>query len=411
MNEQPSGIRPHVVLLGRRNVGKSSLVNALTDQPLALVSNIPGTTADPVRKAFELLPFGPVVFVDTAGLDDTGELGELRVARSREEIRTADFSILVVEAGTWTAVEDTLLGELRAAGRSHLVVVNKSDLAPDWRASVDARYVSAATKVGIIELRESLSCELGKIVRQGSSVLGDLVRQGDLVVLVVPIDLEAPRGRLILPQVMTIRDLLDNDCAALVVKERELYSTLARIGTPPRMVICDSQVVLKVVADAPRDVPVTTFSILFARLKGDLAALVRGVKAIDRLKDGDRVLIAEACSHHPIADDIGRVKIPRWVRQYTGRDLEFTVVQGRDYPKDLASYSLVIHCGGCMITPRTMRARVEDAQAAGVPVTNYGVAISHVQGVLARVLQPLGGPDELEARGPEGIAGKDVSNE
>ena len=409
MNETPAGMRPHVVLLGRRNVGKSSLVNALTDQPLALVSDVAGTTTDPVRKAFELLPFGPVVFVDTAGLDDTGALGVLRTDRSREEIRTADLALLVVEAGVWSADEDALYRDLASAPRGCLVVVNKADLAPGWRAPVEAHYVSAKTGEGVVDLRRFLARRLDEVAGRAFTVIGDLVRGGDVVVLTVPIDLEAPRGRLILPQVMTIRDLLDHDCTAVVVKERELLATLHKLGVRPRLMICDSQVVLRVVADAPPDVAVTTFSILFARMKGDLATFVRGARAIDGLADGDRVLIAEACSHHPIADDIGRVKIPRWLRQYTGRDLEFTAVQGRDYPRDLASYGLVVHCGGCMITPRMMRARMEDADRVGVPITNYGVAISYVQGVLRRVVEPLGGAEWFDRPGPDDgpVAGAD----
>jgi [FeFe] hydrogenase H-cluster maturation GTPase HydF len=395
MQNQPGGMRPHIVLLGRRNVGKSSLVNALTEQPLALVSDVPGTTTDPVKKGFELLPFGPVVFIDTGGVDDTGEVGELRVRRTMSELATADFVVVVAEAGQWTPHEARLVAELTAKRADFLLVVNKADLQPDWRAPAEAHYVSARDGTGVKELRVVLSERLQRAIRQNFSLLGDLVQGGDLVVLVVPIDLEAPRGRLILPQVIAIRDLLDNDCAALVVKERELYATLQSLGRRPKLLVCDSQVVLKVAADAPRDLKLTTFSILFARLKGDLATFVRGARAIDDLRDGDRVLIAETCSHHPVGDDIGRVKIPRWIRQYTGRDLVFENAQGRAYPDDLDQYRLVVHCGGCMVTPKVMRGRMDEAAAHGAAITNYGVAISFVQGVLPRVLEPFGGMESM----------------
>lgn len=391
MNQQPSGIRPHIVLVGRRNVGKSSLINTLTEQPLAIVSDVPGTTTDPVRKPFELLPFGPVVFIDTGGIDDVGELGALRVRGAHKELAVADFVLMVVEAGAWTSDDQSLFDQLAHGSCEFFVVVNKKDLAPDWRAPVESWPVSAASGEGVRELREALSERLRLVVKPNDSIIGDLVRPGSLIVMVVPIDLEAPRGRLILPQVMTIRDVLDNDAAALVVKERELHATLASLGRAPDLVVCDSQVVLRVAADAPRSVPLTTFSILFARLKGDLGTFVRGALRIDELNDGDRVLIAEACSHHAVADDIGRVKIPRWIRQYTGRDLSFDNAQGRAFSDDLDRYRLVVHCGGCMITPRVMHARMRESASREVPITNYGVAISHVQGVLPRVLEPFGG--------------------
>ncbi len=391
MQKTPRGMRPHIILLGRRNVGKSSLVNALCESALALVSNVPGTTTDPVRKAFELLPFGPVVFVDTGGVDDTGELGELRVERTRRELKKADFALLVVENGVWGDYEQTLLRQLEAAKTPFLVVVNKTDLDEAWRAPVDdAWYVSALKGENTRELRAELAGRLRELVKRESTIVGDLVTAGDLVVLVVPIDLEAPAGRLILPQVMTIRDLLDNDAVALVVKERELYATLSTLGRRPDLVITDSQAVLKVTGDVEPEIPLTTFSILFARLKGDLHELTRGVKVIDKLRDGDRVLIAEACSHHPVGDDIGRVKIPRWIRQYTGIDVEFVNVQGREYPENLDDYSLIIHCGACMLTPKAMESRMDEAAGHSVPITNYGVTISYVQGVLERVIAPFG---------------------
>lgn len=393
----PTGLRPHILLLGRRNVGKSSLVNALTGQPLALVSDVPGTTTDPVRKAFELLPFGPVVFVDTGGVDDSGPLGEMRVQRARQELASADVVLLVAAAGEWAEPEMTLLSELNVQGVPHLVVVNKIDQCPDGAQPVSGAHpVSARDGQGVDRLRESLTALLIQRCSRPPIIAGDLFRSGALVVLVTPIDLEAPAGRLILPQVMTIRDILDHDGAALVVKERELHAVLASLGRRPDLVICDSQVVLKVVGDVPPDVPLTTFSILFARLKGDLSILAEGARTIDRLADGDRVLVAEACSHHAQGDDIGKVKIPRWLRQYTGRDLMFEHTQGRDWPADLERFRLVIHCGACMLTPRAMSARLGAAGGRGVPVTNYGLAIAQVHGVLDRVLGPFG----REAGGP-----------
>ena len=402
MQNTPSGLRPHIILLGRRNVGKSSLINALCEQPLSLVSDVPGTTTDPVSKAFELLPFGPVVFVDTGGIDDHGELGDMRVRRTRQELAAADVALLLVEAGQWGEHEKALLADIEARKLPFMVVVNKTDLLPDWKAPAEqARYVSAATGDNVRRLREELSDLLRSLNAKEPTIAGDLVKGGDLVVMVVPIDLEAPAGRLILPQVMTIRDLLDNDAAALVVKERELFATLQRLGHSPDLVICDSQVVLKVVGDLPPQVPMTTFSILFARLKGDLATFVRGAAVIDDLHDGDRVLIAEACSHHSLGDDIGRVKIPRWIRQYTGRDIHFDTVQGKMYPETLAKYRLIIHCGGCMLTPRGMLDRMEQARGVNVPISNYGVVISHVHGVLQRALQPFGGMEALLPPLPE----------
>ena len=402
MQNTPSGLRPHIILLGRRNVGKSSLINALCEQPLSLVSHVPGTTTDPVSKAFELLPFGPVVFVDTGGIDDHGELGDMRVKRTRQELATADVALLLVEAGQWGDHEDALLADIRARNLPFMVVVNKTDLLPDWKAPAEqARYVSAATGDNVRRLREELSDLLRSLNAKDPTIIGDLVKGGDLVVMVVPIDLEAPAGRLILPQVMTIRDLLDNDAAALVVKERELFATLQRLGRSPDLVICDSQVVLKVVGDLPPQVPMTTFSILFARLKGDLATFVQGAAVIDDLRDGDRVLIAEACSHHSLGDDIGRVKIPRWIRQYTGRDIHFDNVQGKMYPETLKKYRLIIHCGGCMLTPKAMLDRMKQASGVNVPISNYGVVISHVHGVLQRALQPFGGMEALLPPAPE----------
>jgi len=396
MQNTPSGLRPHIILLGRRNVGKSSLINALCEQPLSLVSHVPGTTTDPVSKAYELLPFGPVVFVDTGGIDDHGELGDMRVARTKKELGNADLALLLVEAGQWGDHEKALLADLEARRLPYVVVVNKTDLQPGWKAPVErVQYVSAASGQNVRHLREELSDLLRSLRAKEPVIIGDLVKPGDLVVMVVPIDMEAPAGRLILPQVMTIRDLLDSDAAALVVKESELSATVKSLGRSPDLVVCDSQVVMKVVEQLPLGVPVTTFSILFARLKGDLATFVQGAAIIDDLQDGDHVLIAEACSHHSLSDDIGTIKLPQWIRHYTGRELQFDNTQGKMYPESLGKYKLIVHCGGCMLTPKAMQTRMEEALGKAVPMTNYGVAISHVHGVLARVLLPFGGIDAL----------------
>ena len=396
MIKEPSGLRPHIILLGRRNVGKSSLVNALTEHKLALVSDVAGTTTDPVKKGFELLPFGPVVFVDTGGIDDSGKLGELRVERTRKELAKADFALLITDAGSWGEAENELIEALKSKNTEYIVVVNKTDLNESWRAPVDnAFYVSAETGRAVVALREKMSERLKEMTTQDPVIIGDIVKGGDLVALVVPIDLEAPKGRLILPQVMTIRDLLDNDAAALVVKERELYATLKTLGRKPDLVICDSQVVLEVANDIDPDIPMTTFSTVFARVKGDLATLVKGVRVIDELNDGDKVLNAEACAHHSLGDDIGRVKIPKWVRQYTGKDIIFEHAQGRNFPDNIDEYKLVIHCGACMITPKAMKARMNESLERNVPITNYGITISFVHGLLERVLLPFGGIDSL----------------
>ncbi len=389
MTKTPSGLRPHIVILGKRNVGKSSLLNAIAEQPLAIVSDIAGTTTDPVKKPYELLPFGPVVFIDTAGLDDEGQLGMLRIAKTRAQLAIADYAILVVAANTFDSFEQSIIDELISKKIPFSVVVNKIDEAPDFKLSIPAYYISAKTGENIENFRNALVIALNEVRAQNPSIISDIVSAGDLVILVVPIDLEAPKGRLILPQVTMMRDILDNDACALIVKERELFATLQSLGRKPNLVITDSQVVFKVVADVPNDVPLTTFSILFARLKGDLAKLVEGVKTIDKLADGDKILIAEACSHHSLADDIGGVKIPRWIRQYTGADLFFEKMQGQNFPDNIDEYDLVVHCGGCMLTSKGFCSRIDEALTHGVPITNYGIAISYVQGVLLRALSPF----------------------
>ncbi|WP_337998077.1 [FeFe] hydrogenase H-cluster maturation GTPase HydF [Oleispirillum naphthae] len=394
MEDTPKGLRLHIGVFGRRNVGKSSLVNALIGQAVSIVSPTPGTTTDPVEKAFEIQPLGPVLFIDTAGVDDEGALGALRREKTEKVLDRADLALLVAGPEPLGDFETQLIVALRARGVPFLVAFNKADLAPPPAADlarlaaegIPALAVSALSGEGIAALKAALAARVpeGRVVTP--HLLGDLVPPGGVVVLVVPIDLGAPKGRLILPQVMAIRDVLDSDAFCLVAKERELRAAFAGLSRPPDLVVCDSQVVLKTAADTPPGVPLTTFSILMARLKGDLARLAEGAAAIHRLRPGDRVLISEACSHHPLPDDIGRVKIPRWLRQYAGGGIEVDVVAGGDFPQDLSAYALIVHCGACMINRRQMLARIEAARTGGVPITNYGVAISLVQGVLPRVL-------------------------
>ena len=393
----PKGLRLHIGLFGRRNVGKSSLLNALTRQAVSIVSDVAGTTTDPVEKPMELLPIGPVLFIDTAGIDDVGALGAQRVERARQVIDRTDVALLVVAAGEWGAFEQQLLTELQEHATPVIVVFNKTDLGTA-DASLRQRLADggagvietvASTRRGIADLRQALIRTVPDEFINTPTILGDLVPPGGLVVLVVPIDKEAPKGRLILPQVQSIRDLLDNDAYALVVKDRELRDALARLKQPPDLVVTDSQAFLKVNADTPPEVPMTSFSILFARFKGDLLSFTRGALAIDDLRTGDRVLVAEACAHHPVIDDIGRVKIPRWLTQYVGGKLEFMHVQGHDFPADLDAYKLVIQCGACVHNRRAVLSRLEQCRQAGVPITNYGVAIARCLGILERALSPF----------------------
>jgi [FeFe] hydrogenase H-cluster maturation GTPase HydF len=396
----------HIGIYGRRNVGKSSLLNALTRQHVSIVSEVPGTTTDPVEKPMEMLPLGPVLFIDTAGIDDTGMLGVMRVERTRAVLDRTDVALLVTEAGCWTPFEEDLLAELRDRSIPTIVVFNKIDQATpagDIRGRLEALATpsadtNAATGEGILDLREVLIRIVPDDFINAPAILSDLVPPGEMAVLVVPIDKEAPKGRLILPQVQTIRDLLDGDSFCMVVKEPELREALARLRRPPAIVVTDSQAFLEVAADTPADVPLTSFSILFSRYKGDLSEFVRGAMEIDSLRSGDRILVAEACSHHPIADDIGRTKIPRWLTQYVGGSLDFTTVQGHDFPEDLSSYRLVVHCGACMINRREMLSRVLRCRRAGVAITNYGMAIAYSLGLFDRALGPFPAAKEIYSR-------------
>ena len=390
LNDTVSGDRIHIGFFGRRNAGKSSLVNAFTGQQLSVVSDVRGTTTDPVRKAMELLPLGPVLIIDTPGIDDEGALGELRVQKAREVLQQCDIALLVAPAGeALHAADRELLHLFEAQGLPYLIVRSKCDLL-QARPEPEPReiYVSAETQEHLPELKE----RVGRLIRPEEAdrpLVGDLLSPGDLVVLVTPIDSAAPKGRLILPQQQTIRDILDHDASAVVTKETELAQVLSRLAEKPRLVITDSQAFGRVAADVPADLPLTSFSILFARHKGDLAAAVAGAAALDALQDDDTVLISEGCTHHRQCDDIGTVKLPRWIQAHTGREIRFSFTAGRDFPEDLSPYRLVIHCGGCTLTPREMRFRQQRAAAAGIPMTNYGTAIAHIHGILPRALAPF----------------------
>lgn len=398
MHETPKGSRLHIAIFGRRNAGKSSLINALTNQDIALVSDVAGTTTDPVYKAMEILPLGPVMIIDTAGIDDVGQLGALRVERTMQVLNKTDLAILVLDSQTGvTEYEIGLVKDIRKRQIPLVCVVNKIDVAipSDEETGIWQRElglvvlnVSAKSGQGIEELKRAL-IKSAPDNWEGPPVIGDILQPGDSVVMVVPIDLAAPKGRLILPQVQTLRDILDHDCSGVVVKERELKEALDNMRRLPKIVVTDSQEFLKAAADTPDGVMLTSFSILMARHKGDLETLVAGARAIDDLKPGDEVLVAEGCTHHRQADDIGRVKIPRWLRQSVGGELEFEWVSGGDFPRDLEKFNLIVHCGACMLTRREMLYRLSVAREKGVPIINYGVLIAKLHGILYRALAPF----------------------
>ncbi|WP_457567195.1 [FeFe] hydrogenase H-cluster maturation GTPase HydF [Desulfurobacterium sp.] len=400
MNATPKGLRLHIGIFGRTNVGKSSLVNLLTGQEVSIVSEVPGTTTDVVEKAMEILPVGPVLFLDTAGVDDTTRLGKERIRKSLEMLKRCDVAILVVEPDKFTDFEERLIEKFKEKKIPFAFVVSKVDRQKPSktfleRLGEEAAVAQISAKVdsreeALSKFRELLLKIVPSEFLQEPQLIGDLVPPGGIAVLVVPVDLEAPKGRLILPQVQTIRNVLDSDATAVVVKERELPFLLSILNRKPDVVVCDSQVVLKVSADVPPGVKFTTFSILFSRYKGDISEFARGLAAIKNLREGAKVLIAESCTHHPIEDDIGRVKIPRWIRQFTGlKNLEFYHHAGRSYPEDLSEYDVVVHCGACTLNRREMLSRIESAKRAGVPITNYGMTISLTQGVVEKVLEPF----------------------
>ena len=397
LNNTPSAERIHIGIFGRRNAGKSSLINALTGQNLAIVSDVKGTTTDPVLKAMELLPLGPVVMIDTPGLDDTGELGALRIQKTYQILNKTDIALVVIDATIgMTDADAAILMRIQEKEIPYLLVWNKADqlgtdaeLKGNFAGSIPKEHsilISASTGSHIHELKEKLA---SLVSTQGNDrrIVSDLIRPGDFVVLVVPIDKAAPKGRLILPQQQTIRDILDTGATAIVTRDTELSDTLNRLGELPSLVITDSQAFEKVAKLTPLEVPLTSFSILFARYKGNLNTVVNGARALDTLKDQDTVLICEGCTHHRQCEDIGTVKLPRWIQEHTGKSLNFVFTSGTEFPTDLRPYRMIIHCGGCTLNEREMQFRLKCAEDAGIPITNYGTAIAYMKGILERSIQ------------------------
>lgn len=390
LNDTPSGERVHIGFFGRRNAGKSSIVNAFTNQELAVVSDTAGTTTDPVYKAMELLPIGPVMIIDTPGFDDVGELGELRVKKTSQVLNKTDCAVLVTDAEQELGgCEEELIGLFKKKDIPYIIVRNKCDLLGEVPGNGDGYfYASAKEKINIHELREAVAA-LVKVQEQTHKIVGDIIKPGELAVLCIPIDKAAPKGRLILPQQQVIRDLLESGAGALACRETELKEFLDDLSPKPAMVITDSQVFARADADTPKDIKLTSFSILMARYKGFLEPAVKGAAAIDKLKDGDRILISEGCTHHRQCEDIGTVKLPKLLKKYTGKDFRFEYSSGREFPEDLNEYALVIHCGGCMLNSREMNYRIKSVEDTGVSVTNYGIAIAYMNGILARSLEVL----------------------
>lgn len=394
MNETPKGERIHIALFGRRNAGKSSLINAITGQDLAIVSDVKGTTTDPVYKAMEILPLGPVMLVDTPGLDDEGTLGEERIRKARSVLNKTDLALIVAdgrEASTDFSFEKTILELTKKKNIPAIIVLNKQD---EWTSEEDQikKYgdicVSSKTGYHIHELKEMMTKQL-PVEDQTGKIVGDLLSPGDFVVLVVPIDSAAPKGRLILPQQQVIRDVLESGATAVVCRDTELSDTLARLGEKPRLVITDSQAFASVSKDTPEDIPLTSFSILFSRYKGDLETQLQGVRTLEELEDGDTILMAEGCTHHRQCDDIGTVKLPRWIQEYTGKKLQFETSSGGGFPEDLSKYKMVVHCGGCTLSKKEMAFRIAEAKDQNVPIVNYGTLIAGLKGVLERSIAPF----------------------
>ena len=397
LNSTPSSELVHIGIFGKRNAGKSSVINAITNQSLAIVSDIKGTTTDPVSKAMELLPLGPVMIIDTPGLDDVGELGKMRIQKSYQVLNKSDIGILVVDGTLGQTDEDkALINKFKEKNIPYIVVMNKLDLVREQQnideneinSNPNTIWVSSTTKENIYELKEMIAKQ-APTDEPKFKIVGDLLNPSDFVVLVVPIDKAAPKGRLILPQQQTIRDILEAGANAIVVKENELKNTLENLGKKPKLVITDSQVFSKVSTDTPKDFLLTSFSILFARYKGDLKETVKGVKTLEDLKDNDTILISEGCTHHRQCDDIGTVKIPKWITKYTNKKINFEFTSGTEFPYDLSKYKMIIHCGGCTLNEREMKYRVKCAQDQNIPFTNYGILIAYTQGILKRTLEPF----------------------
>ncbi len=397
MKKSPKGSRLHIAIFGRRNVGKSSLLNCLTSQDASIVSSFPGTTTDPVEKPMELLPIGPVLFIDTAGLDDHGKVGQLRIEKSSRIFDRADIILLITEAWVWTDFEEKILEEAKKRNTPILVILNKIDIQKSDRpltANLDKKAIPYLDLSCLDKNWELTARVKNKIIdilpgdwTNFLPLISDLINQNDQIVLVIPVDKEAPKGRLILPQQQTIREILDKKATCLITDEQNLAGALNNLKKRPKMVVCDSQVFKEVLEVVPQDILVTSFSILFARSKGDLGEFTKGVKVVDDLNSGDRVLIAEACTHHPIGDDIGRVKIPRWIGQRTGRKIDFDVYSGHDFPKDLDSYKLIIHCGSCMLNRKETLSRIYQAKSQQVAITNYGIIIAYLHQGLERSIE------------------------
>ena len=387
LNDTPKSDRIHIGIFGRRNAGKSSIINAITSQNLAVVSKVKGTTTDPVQKAMELLPLGPVMIIDTPGIDDEGELGKMRVEKSYQVLNKTDIALLVVDGNEGlTQCDKDLIEEIKKRKLPYLIILNKSDEVCNRYDIENSIWVSAETKENIWELKERIS-KLVPNENMTLKIISDLLDPEDIVVLVVPIDSAAPKGRLILPQQQTIRDVLEAGAISVVTRDTELPQTLKSLGKKPKIVVTDSQAFGKVKNDVPEDILFTSFSILFARYKGDLAEQIKAVKAIDSLKDGDYVLISEGCSHHRQCDDIGTVKIPRWLKEHSGKKINYEFSSGTEFPRDLSKYKAVIHCGGCTLNEKEMKHRIAVAKEQNVPITNYGIFIAYTQGILKRSLQ------------------------
>lgn len=383
LNDTVSAERIHIGFFGMRNAGKSSLVNAVTGQELAVVSDVKGTTTDPVKKAMELLPLGPVVIIDTPGIDDEGELGELRIKKAKQTLAQTDIAILVVDSQVGLSDKDNeLIGEFTKRNTPYIIAYNKSDLST---VSTDGNSISVSAKenININELKERIA-SLSKSAKSEKHIVSDLINKGDTVVLVIPIDESAPKGRLILPQQQTIRDILDSGCTAICCRDTELVQTLGSLSKKPSLVITDSQAFGRVSKHVPDDIPLTSFSILFARYKGDLARVVSGASMLSKIKDGDKILIAEGCTHHRQCNDIGTVRMPRWIEEFSCAKPEFSFTSGTEFPDNPDGYSLIVHCGGCMLNEKEMQSRIQRAVDNGVPIVNYGIAIAHMNGILRR---------------------------